>query len=205
MKAEETEFYDRGYGGIFGIVSILIAIFGMAISYSAYPGYIIGNHTISMLGVGRLGISFNVGSILSGFIAIPYYLNLSYYFQAEGSDERFIKASIMSSMVSCIGYIFVGVFPVFETILLFYVAHMIFALTTFSSGAVYLIIYAYIMYHSESFTKLQALHSLIVCVFYLSFVFTQIPLLEWIAFFGLISWISVNSIYLLVISNFTNK
>jgi hypothetical membrane protein len=201
MKLEEGKFYDRGYGGIFGIISILIALIGMLISYSAYPGYIIGDHTISMLGVGRLGISFNIGSIVSGLLAIPYYLNLSYHFQAEDIDEWFIDASLISSMGSCIGYIFVGVFPVYGNNFFFYAAHMVFALTTFLSGAVYLIIYAYMMYHSESFTKLQAIHSLLVCIFYLSFVFTQIPLLEWIALFGLISWISGNSIYLLIIND----
>lgn len=200
MKLEVTKFYDHGYGGVFGIVSILIALIGMFISYSAYPGYIISDHTISMLGVGRLGISFNIGSILSGLLAIPYYLNLSYHFQAEGIDEHFINASLISSMGSCIGYIFVGVFPVYENRFFFYAAHMIFALTAFLSGAVYLIIYAYMMYHSKSFTTLQAIHSVLVCVFYLLFVFTQKPLLEWMALFGLISWISVNSLYLLIIN-----
>lgn len=200
MKLEETKFFDRGYGGIFGIISIFIALIGMGISYSAFPGYVIGDHTISMLGVGRLGISFNIGSILSGLLAIPYYLNLSYNFQKEGMKERLVQGSIISSFGSCVGYIFVGVFPVLDSILFFYVAHMIFAIITFMSGAVYLLTFAYMMYYSKNFTKLQAFHSIVVCTFYLAFLFSQIPLLEWLALFGLISWISFNSVYLIVIN-----
>jgi len=200
MKLEETQFFDRGYGGLFGIFSIFIALIGMGISYSAFPGYVIGDHTISMLGVGRLGISFNIGSIVSGLLAIPYYLNLIYHFQKERMNKRLIQGSIISSLGSCGGYIFVGVFPIIENILIFFIAHMVSAVITFLSGAVYLLIFAYMMYYSNSFTKIQAIHSIIVCIFYLGFLFTQIPLLEWLALFGLITWISFNSVYLLVIN-----
>jgi hypothetical protein len=68
------------------------------------------------------------------------------------------------------------------------------------SGAVYLLTFAYMMYYSNTFTKLQAFHSIVVCTFYLAFLFSQIPLLEWLALFGLISWISFNSVYLIVIN-----
>ena len=133
MKLEETKFFDRGYGGIFGIISIFIALIGMGISYSAFPGYVIGDHTISMLGVGRLGISFNIGSILSGLLAIPYYLNLSYNFQKEGMKERLVQGSIISSFFFFFLYIFFFLFFFLYIFLFFYVVHMIFSIITFIS------------------------------------------------------------------------
>ncbi|TFF99259.1 MAG: DUF998 domain-containing protein [Promethearchaeota archaeon] len=196
MKLKERQFFEQGYGALFGIISITIALIGITISYLTFPGYTIIKYTVSMLGVGPLGLGFNIGFIISGVLAIPYYLNLSYHFQTEEMPEQIITASILASMISCVSYIFVGIFPQNFNVLFLYAGHIIFAFITFTTGALYLILFGYLMYQSNSFSKVQGIYSFLLCISYFTFIFTQIPLFEWVALFGLVGWLTINSIYL---------
>lgn len=172
----------------------------MFLSYSAYPDYNIRDNMVSDLGIGPLGIFFNLGFIFSGLLAIPYYLNLSYHFQKEGMDKRLVSGSVVSSLVSCIAYSFVGVFPAIESNFFLYYTHGIVAGISVMSGTVYLLFFAYMMYVSKSFKKGQAIFTVIICVFYFLFLFTWIPIIEWTASFGIMGWIFLNSLYLLFLN-----
>ncbi|MFO8018018.1 MAG: DUF998 domain-containing protein [Promethearchaeia archaeon] len=200
MILKENIFFEKAWGGILGIISVIIGVLGMCISYSAIPGYNMLDNMVSDLGVGPLGLFFNIGFILSGIIAIPYYLNLSYIFQQEGMNHRLILGSIIFSLVSSITYSFVGIFPAIQSKPLIYLAHGTFASITVMCGAGYLLLFGYMMYTSERFKKGHAMYSMFVFVFYIMLLFTWIPIIEWTATLSILFWNFFNSLYLLILN-----
>ena len=197
MRFKRNKFFENTKGAVLGIVSITVGLVGMFISYLAIPGYNILENMVSELGLGPWGIFFNLGFVFSGLLAIPYYLNLSYLFQSENIDHRLINGSIIASVVSCIAYALVGVFPAYKENLFYYWAHGTFAAISGISGIAYLLLFGYMMYNSKIFKKRHAFFSLLISLFYLAFLLTWIPIIEWMASFGIMSWIFFNSLYLL--------
>jgi len=185
-------------GGLFGLLSCAIVLFCDFISiFLFHKGYSFLNNMISELGRDPYGFIFSVGLILSGIISIPYYLALVRTFNKDTVNKNLKKFAVISSLVSIITFVLVGVFPSIEENYVIYVTHGTFAFISLACGMIYLILFSYLMLKDEKYSKLQSYHGFIVAGAYIIFLFTWIPIIEWIITFGLISWISTNSIFML--------
>lgn len=176
-------------GGVFGLASVAIILFGDFIAILSFPGYNFFENMVSELGVSPRGIFFNIGIILSGILAMPFYIHLSKTFVGENINENLRKTAIISSMISCITYCFLGVFPAVESDFILYHLHGILAFVSMTSGVGYLISFNLLIIKTSKFKKSQAYLGFFVAALYTFFLCTWWPIIEWIMSFAVITWI----------------
>lgn len=184
-------------GGLYGLMSIIIGLLGMYLSFLTVPGYSMRYNMVSELGVSPGAIYFNLGFILSGLLAIPYYLTLAGVFTYEGLNNRVILSAKFCSITSCVFYALVGVFPaVQENNMLLYIHGTVAAISVIS-GIGYLLSFGYLMRKSHYFSGFHLILTGAVMFFYILFVISWIPIIEWSASLGIMIWIFINSLTLL--------
>ncbi len=184
-------------GGLFGLLSVSVIIIFDLLAILFHSEYNFFDNMVSELGVGPGGIFFNLGLILSGIIAIPFYLHLSKTFIDENVNENIRKTAIASSMISCISYTLLGFFPAIESDQFLHNAHGILAIISISSGICYLVSFSSLMLHSNRFKKSQAYLGLLTAGLYAFFLSTWWPIVEWIMSLSIMTWIVINSSYCL--------
>ena len=203
-----TKFIDKLFeimpGGVFGLLSVALIILGEIIALLLIPGYSIFNNMISELGAGPGGPFFNLSTIISGIIIIPYYIHLAKSFSGENIKENLRKYAILAAVISCITYSLLGVFPSIEDNIIIYVIHGTLAAISIASGLGYLLLYSILMLRAQNFSKYQAYHGFIVAVLYATFLLTWIPIIEWVMNMAILSWITVNSVYILYLKKQVN-
>lgn len=188
---------SRVPGGIFGILSVTIGVCGDFISIYLYPGYNIFINTISELGVGPGKIFFNIGVIFAGIIAIPFGIYLGRALNTKGSYEKLNKSAVVISIISCVSLSLIGVFPGNPAETLIYLLHGFCAFLCFFGGMIYLFLFSFLMLREPKFSKFLAYYGFFVAGLFLLFLFTWVPITEWIANIGIISWTIICSIYML--------
>ena len=191
-------------GGVFGLLSVVIIILGEIIAILLFPGYNIFDNMLSELGAGSGGPFFNLTIIISGIIIIPYYLALAKTFSGEAINENLRKYAILTAVISCITYSLLGVFPSIESEAIIYLTHGIIATVSIASGLGYLLLYSILMLRAQNFSKYQAYHGFIVAVLYATFLLTWIPIIEWVMNMAILSWVTVNSVYILYLKKQAN-
>lgn len=184
-------------GGFYGIVSVTIGLLGMYLSYLTVPGYSMLNNMVSELGVSPGAIYFNFGFFLSGLLAIPYYLTLARVFSYEKLNQKAILSAKICSMTSCGFYALVGVFPAVQEDLVLLYTHGTVAAISVISGVGYLLSFGYLMKKSQFFNGIHLILTGGVIIFYILFLLSWIPIIEWTASLGIILWIFINSLTLL--------
>jgi len=185
-------------GGVFGLISVIIILSGDIISIVLFPGgYSFFENMISELGRGPYGIFFNLGVVISGIVSVPYYISLYRSFDVERVNPILRKSAIIFSLISIITYVLIGVFPSIEENYIILITHGTFAFISLASGAIYLTLFSILMLRDSKYMKLQAYYGFIVAGTYVLFLLTWWPITEWIATFAIISWIAVNSLYML--------
>ncbi len=197
--AEERKFIDKLLdilpGGIYGILSLIARISGDFIAFLFFPGYSIFNNMVSDLGVGEGGIFFSLGLIISGIICVPFYITLARSLKSEEISEKSIKTGLIFFYISDIAYILVGFFPSIEENYIIYTTHGVLAVISWLTGIVYLITFSKLMLKHDNYTKLPAYSGFFLIGFMLLFLFTWIPILEWVMTFAFISWLIIISCY----------
>jgi len=203
-----TKFIDKLLeiipGGVFGLLSVVIIILGEIIAILLFPGYNIFDNMLSELGAGPGGPFFNLTIIMGGIIIIPYYLALAKTFSGEAINENLRKYAILAAVISCITYSLLGVFPSIEYEAIIYLTHGILAAVSIASGLGYLLLYSILMFRAQNFSKYQAYHGFIVAVLYATFLLTWIPIIEWVMNMAILSWVTVNSVYILYLKKQAN-
>jgi hypothetical protein len=184
-------------GGIFGLLSVVIIIIGDIVAYMSFSGYNFFKNMISDLGIGPGGIFFNLSVIISGIIILPYYIHLAKYFSGEKMLNKLRRYALVTSIISCLTFSSLGFFPALKTNIIIYYIHGTLATISVASGLGYLLLFSTLMLKAKNFSKAQAYHGFIVAAFYFSFLMTWNPFLEWIMNFAIISWITINSLYML--------
>jgi hypothetical membrane protein len=182
-------------GGIYGILSLSARILGDLLAYLFFPGYSIFDNMVSDLGTGPGGIFFSLGLILSGIICIPFYVVLARSLKGDGINEKTIKLGLIFFYISDITYILVGFFPSIEDNYLIYTAHGVLAVTSWLTGIVYLLIFSKLMLKNSNYSKIPAYSGFILIGFLLVFLFTWIPIIEWVMTFAFIVWLMIISCY----------
>ncbi len=184
-------------GGVYGLISIVIGLVGVLVSYLTTPNYAMFKNMISELGVGPYGLFFNLGLIFSGLLAIPCYLQLANRIYGDNSNSVKKKMGNTCAIISCIAYSLVGVFPAIKSDIVMLYIHGTMAAISLASGVGYLILYNKMMYETNSFPQVYAYLGFILAILYFACLFTWSPVVEWIVFFALTIWILLISIHML--------
>jgi len=197
---KERKFIDKlltiAPGGIYGILSLISRISGDLLAFLFFPGYSIFDNMVSELGVGPGGIFFSLGLIISGIVCIPFYVALARSLKSDEINEKMIRMGLIFFYISDITYILVGFFPSVEDNYPIYLAHGILAVISWLTAIVYLITFSKLMLQNSNYSKFPAYSGFCLVGFMFLFLFTWIPLLEWIMTFVFEFWLLYISCYL---------
>lgn len=200
---ERRKFFDKLLdninGGVFGLVAVALILLGDFLAILFNPDYVIFKHMVSKLGAGPApgGFIYNLSVIISGIIVIPFYIHLSRIIIEDNTNETLRKFAIISSMISCITYSLLGVFPSLEMIYIIFYIHGVLALISILSGVCYLISFNILIKRSNSFKKIQSYFGFFVAGLYMLFILTWLPNVEWVMSIGICIWIIIISVSIL--------
>jgi hypothetical membrane protein len=184
-------------GGYFGIISVVIRIFCDMTALLLFPKYNFFENMISELGVGKGGIFFNLGLILSGIICVPFYIELGRSLKSDYIKEKSVKTGLMFFYISDIAYMLVGVFPsIKENYIIFYI-HGTLALISWLTGVVYLSIFGRLMMKNDKYANFTAYLTFILAVCVLIAASTWMPITEWLMTITFIIWVFTISSYMI--------
>jgi hypothetical membrane protein len=189
------KFLKLAPGGVYGISSVLIRIFGDFLAYLYFPGYNMLDNMVSDLGVGPGWLFFSLGLIFSGIVSVPFYVSFARSLQNEVVNEKMLKAALTFYYISNATYILIGFFPSCENIPLIYTAHGFLAVISWVTGLTYLILFSKLMIHDSKYSRLAAYSGFILIIFIILFLITWYPLFEWIMEFAWMTWILYISSY----------
>ncbi len=197
-----NNFFDNLFkiipGGVFGLISISIGlsidIIGLVIS-----GYSMYTHSVSSLSIVGypVGLLFNIGLFFSGISAAIFDIYLGKIISCEIVNEKAIKLTVAISVVSSFSLSLVGLFPLSQENYTILVLHLVFAFTAFIGGLIFIFLYSLFMLKDPKFLKILAYSGFVVCGFFAFFLFTQLPIAEWLAVFAIIFWTLINASYMI--------
>ena len=209
-------FYEKINGSYFGIAAFVISGIFLTISQMLYiaedPSFSITTNFISDLGAGPNGadIAFSIGVIISGVFYIPFYIFLGRYLQKKDNNLNLLIKGMYGGLVSCIGFILVGVFPLDPDNKLLYNLHIIAAGLYFYGLLIMLIIYGISEIKIATLPNILGIFAIISAillgVFITSLIFqylTSTPfqtytyIIEWIGSWIMSVWIIANIYYTL--------
>jgi hypothetical membrane protein len=191
------KFLDIAPGGLYGILSVIIRMSGDFIAFLFFPEYNMINNMVSDLGVGPGGIFFSLGLIISGIISIPFYVALARSLQSEGVNEKMRKTGLIFFYISDITYIMIGFFPSVEKIYLIYLAHGVFAIISWLTAIIYLVIFSKLMKKDGKFSALPSYSGYLLIIVMIIFLCTWLPIIEWVMTFTFIIWVLLISSYMI--------
>lgn len=185
------------HGSIYGISSVVIGLLFNIIALILFPNYNFLLNMISELGVGPGGIFFNLGLILAGILAIPFFIYFGRVLRSNNTNTSLEKSAVTTSIISCFSFALIGCFPAIQNnnIVLFF--HGTFTLINWICEILYLTLFSILILKSSKFSKLQAFHGFIGIGVIGFNLFTWWPITEWAVALFITSWILVNAIYML--------
>ena len=195
LKTYFLKTYNLLPAPIYGLLSAVVGIGGDIIGIALFPGYNL-NYMISALGAGPAAIYFNIGTILSGIFALLFYL---YMIKAIGNEKNYPKLQRVGrffAINSCIFFSLVGVFPT-STNMILYVLHGTCALISWLSAIIYLSIFSFLIFKNKIIPEFFGYLALITASTIIVFLFTWIPIIEWIMALGVLVWITLPAAYML--------
>jgi hypothetical membrane protein len=180
---------------VYGLLSAVTGLGGDIIAIALFPSYNF-NHMISALGAGSGAIFFNIGTILSGFFALLFYLHMIKVIGKEINDPKLHKVGRFFAINSCIFFSLVGIFPT-STNMIIFVLHGTFALISWLSAIIYLSIFSKLIFKNKIIPKFFGYLALITAGSIIVFLLTWRPIIEWIMALVITVWITLPSVYLL--------
>jgi len=197
-------------GRIFGLLSITIGILGDIIAYLMFPGYNLLKMAVSDLCLGPGGIFFNIGNTFSGIFALIFVNTLIRTFNKEYINIKLRKIGIICANISCISFIFLGLFCG-SNIIIQYI-HGTAAIISWTFGYSYLTFYNILMLKDNNYSNKLALFGFIITIplvllmafFFLSyipvlrdFLLDMLAPLEWFNTISIIIWYFSVSTYMI--------
>lgn len=189
-------FLEKVHGGIYAIISMTVGVSLIFIAMGFFPGYNMVEYYVSELGAGP-GLSgplFNIGLILAGIIAIPFFVHLGRVLKQEGIYDIVRKLAVAISIIGCICLSIVGCFP--ATSGLSMLLHYYFAMGFFFSGLLFCFLFSVVMFKDSKYSNIQVIIGCFVAVTFAYFLLIKDPLPEWIVFFSIVFWVLENGIYI---------
>ncbi|MHA1251996.1 MAG: DUF998 domain-containing protein [Candidatus Helarchaeota archaeon] len=176
---------------IYGPISVVIGLIGDFASYLLYPGYNVLSNMVSDLGTGPGGIYFNIGIFLSGIFALFLYIHFGIKIKDFNINNKIRKFGMIMATISCITFSLIGLFPSYKNIQLLFIIHGTLALISWISGIVYISIFSFFSLKIENIPNYMGIVGFIVNFLIIIFIFTWIPLVEWLMTLGIIFWVLV--------------
>ncbi|TFG04281.1 MAG: DUF998 domain-containing protein [Promethearchaeota archaeon] len=185
-------------GGLFGLASVILAFIFVTVSYLNFPGYNMMDNDVSILGIGPelSAIAFNVGLIVIGFVAIPFFIYLGRVVKKEADNPKLINRSVGLTILGCISLSLLGIFPVMNETM--GIIHAGLALTFFLSSLINLVIFGKTILNDNRFPKIQSYISIFVACLIGLYIATRFSIVEWLVFFALGFWMIDISVFTLV-------
>jgi hypothetical protein len=182
---------------ISGLIATFIALSGYLISYLLYPAqkYNIG-FMGSELGVGRGGIFFNLGLIVSGIFFFLFIIHLDNIINKEETKEIKGKWTIFLAKISAITYSLIGVFPSKHDNLFMLLIHGTLVFICYVTAFFFTLLLSLFFYNRSSFLRLQAYIGFFIAFAILTFLFSWISYIQWIFTLTFFAWIAFINGYL---------
>ena len=166
-------------------------------SFLLFPGYNIFDNMVSELGIGPGGLFFNVGLVLSGIVAIPFIIRLGTVFLGENVNNYLRKSAMIIAVTSSVSLSLIGCFPATPENAIVFIIHGTFAFICWIGGLIYVTIFSIMMFQAPNISKSWAFFGFGVAATFVLFLFTGLPITEWIVVFAICLWAIVNSINIL--------
>ncbi len=190
-------FFNKLSGSLYGFLSVVIAFFFCLIALLSTPQYILFEHMVSELGVGSGSTYFNSGLILSGIIAVPFFISLGKSLNYKGVNENLRKSAIISSIISCISMSLIGCFPALQSNNLIFLLHGISTFICWFSGFIFVTIFSILFFKTSKFPKFNAYFGLLVAVIFMIVLCTWWPITEYAIIVAISIWVIINASYML--------
>ena len=176
---------------ISGLIASFIALSGYLISYLLYPAqkYNLG-FMGSELGVGRGGIFFNLGLIISGIFFFLFIIHLDNIMIKAETKKNKGKWTIILAKISAITYSLIGVFPSIHDNLFMLLTHGILVFICYSTAFFFTLFLSLFIYDCSSFLRLQAYIGFFIAFAILTFLFSWISYIQWIFTLTFFAWIA---------------
>jgi len=185
-------------GGIFGLLSVIVALFGILSSLLSFPGYNLLLYDVSYLATGPLGCLFDLGLILSGLIAIPFHFYMNTVISSENIKPKLRRLALILSIMSSLTLSLIGFFPVLTDNIIILLVHGILALLTFIGITIYCFLYGIFFLKSPKFPFSHSFLSFCVSGIFLFYFTNRYSLVEWIGVGSVMLWICFNAIFILI-------
>lgn len=185
-------------GAYYGILSAILRFSGDFLAFLYYPGYDITKYMISDLGTGPGAIFFSLGIILSGIACVPFYVAIVRALENDGIYEKTRRSSLIVFYMADTAYIMIGIFPSDRANYLIFLTHGIFALIWILTTITYLFLFCFLMLNNNSFTKMPVFFNLLLIGFLFLFLFTWVPIFEWMLSLIFFIWYAFISTYMLL-------
>jgi hypothetical protein len=195
--------------GAYGLLAVIFTVVGDGIALLLYPGFDITKKSISMLCNGPGGVFFQLGAALTGVFTLLCTIYLGRLINEEYISESLRKTAVFSAIISSTCLIILGLICGRNPIVA--LLHGTFALFNWIFGLVYIALYSILLFRHKRFSKVLAYYGFVLTFFMfislilwllfyipgLHFLIKILPLLEWIATFGIVVWYFLVSMYAL--------
>jgi len=177
------------------------------------------SNCVSDLGTGpnMSNVVYSIGSIITGFCQVPFYLSLVKYFQNQKVNTYLFKITKFTFLISALGLIVLGIIPFERETLVFFLGHGSAAATHYVAGSFAFILCGLIEIFILRLSKILAVISFLTGTLYalqwtgslIDFIF-KIPqlhvnyTLQWINLAGILLWSLLHTIFLFNTKKFNN-
>ncbi len=217
-----NEFFDKLFnfipGYIFGLIGFTAGFLGNTLALIFTPEYKMWKYSISVLGDLTGGIYLRTGLIISGLLAIPFYIYLGKTLKDDNVNEILRKGAIIAGIFSSICVALTGTFSGVNDFIKF--LHGNFATFSWFGHTAVFILFSLAMVKNPKFSKAPVYVSYIIagilivylipffitnfcnyfreiCYSFGQIIFTIMPVFEWVVYFSILSWILFISSYIL--------
>ena len=211
--------FIRERGVYFGIIGVSVTSISVIIAFFLYtsvnPTFNMVSNCVSDLGTGpnMSNIVYNLGAIVTGFCQIFLYLSFVNYLQNKKPNTFLNNIIKLTSVISAIGLIIIGIIPFEREDLILFLGHGSAAAIHYVAGSFAFIFYGifeiFALKHSKNLWIISFLTGIlygILWVGYLIDFIIKIPqvyvnyTLQWISLAGILLWSLLHSLFL-----FNNK
>jgi hypothetical protein len=205
-------------GYIFGLITITISILGVVLALIFTPEYEMTKNSISVLGDSEGGIFLRTGFIISGLIAILFFIYLGKVLKDKTVNELHRKIAVATGIFASISVSLTGTFSGVNELIKS--IHGMFAVFGWFGNLAVFILFSLIILKNSKFSKppvyVGFIASGILGVYLLPFFITNfcnyfrdicysfgqtvwiiMPTYEWIVYFSISFWIFFISSYML--------
>ena len=211
--------FIRERGVYFGIIGVSVTSISVIIAFFLYtsvnPTFNMVSNCVSDLGTGpnMSNIVYNLGAIVTGFCQIFLYLSFVNYLQNRKPNTFLNNIIKLTSVISAIGLIFIGIIPFEREDLILFLGHGSAAATHYVAGSFAFIFYGFFEIFALKHSKILWIISFLTGILYgllwvgylIDFII-KIPqvyvnyTLQWISLAGILLWSLLHSLFL-----FNNK